>query len=429
MTDDRALRAQAKAIVELSEQAAVQADVLRKVFEYVQNLERRLSDNVSSKQSARLRAIMDTLWAKQRMRIPVGADRFDFQGGGAGSWSTDTIPWTPSTSISPSNIEGDDVYYIDRGTTFYLYNYNTKTWTQKANPDADANRITGGIIRRGKVYFPGSTTIQIYDIAGNSWSTSADASAFITTLRAMCFETDDIIWCYGQVSGGGDKVMKYVISTDTWTAGSMDSLYNVSWCVLFNNGKLYVGTTSGGIRSYDIDADTYAEVVADSGREFMLGHNPAALLYYDSGQDYGYWLKADESFHDDAIPDTTVLAGGERYGIMSPGYKDMLVWGSITTELALFKSLPKSGQIWIEGDNFHWIDSSGVEQITLIKSLFDAKGDLLTATADNTPAVLTAGSKGELLIPNSDISTGLEWISLVAFESEIVIHDDGAIYI
>ncbi len=63
------------------------------------------------------------------------------------------------------------------------------------------------------------------------------------------------------------------------------------------------------------------------------------------------------------------------------------------------------------------------------ESLFDAKGDLITASADNTPAKLTAGSNGEILIPNSDISTGLEWISLVTYASELVIHEDGAVYI
>ena len=243
----------------------------------------------------------------------------------------------------------------------------------------------------------------------------------------MCFETDDIIWCVGFVSGPFDRVVKYVISTDTWSVGNNDSAYNVSWNVLFNNGKLYYGTNNG-VRIYDTSAETFASANIASGRDFMVGHNPVALIYYET-TGYGYWLKADESLNDDVIESTTVLAGHTLYGIMSTDYKDMLVVGSVITELAIFKSLPKTAQIWIEGDNFHWIDSSGVEQITIAQSLFDAKGDLLTATADNTPAVLTAGSKGELLIPNSDISTGLEWISLVAFESEIVIHDDGAIYI
>ncbi len=61
--------------------------------------------------------------------------------------------------------------------------------------------------------------------------------------------------------------------------------------------------------------------------------------------------------------------------------------------------------------------------------LLDAIGDLITATADNTPARLPVGSDGEILIANSDISTGLEWVSLVSYESELVIHEDEAVYI
>ncbi|KKL15568.1 hypothetical protein LCGC14_2504290, partial [marine sediment metagenome] len=268
-----------RAIRNLFNYMVEQADVLRKVFEYAQDLERRLSDGESSKQSSRLRAIMDSLWVKQRMRIPVGTDRFDFQGGGTGSWETDTIPFTPTGSLNPSTIEGDEVYFIDRGTNFYLYNYNTKTWTQKANPSSDT-RINGGIIRRGKVYYPGATELHIYDIAADSWSKSA-AVGGISNLRTMCFETDDIIWCWALSTGSQDKTVKYVISTDTWTTGNNDSSgYKVSWCMLFNNGKLYAGTNFG-VRSYDIDADTYAEVEASSSRAFMVGHNPVALLFYD----------------------------------------------------------------------------------------------------------------------------------------------------
>lgn len=42
-------------------------------------------------------------------------------------------------------------------------------------------------------------------------------------------------------------------------------------------------------------------------------------------------------------------------------------------------------------------------------NLFDAKGDILTATADNTPAILSAGSNGQVLTLNSSTATGLQW--------------------
>ncbi|KKL08184.1 hypothetical protein LCGC14_2578390, partial [marine sediment metagenome] len=392
-SSDRVLRAQAKAIVELSEQAAVQADVLRKVFEYAQDLERRLSDSESSKQSTRLRAIMDSLWVKQRMRIPVGTDRFDFQGGGSGSWETDTIPFTPSTVLLPSTIVGEEIYFIDQSTNFYLYNYRTKTWTQKANPDTDSNRVRGGIIRRGKVYFAGGTVIHIYDIGDDSWSTTSavGGGSGIDVLHAMCFENDDTIWCYARNNAPKDVAAKYVISTDTWTVGAADSAgHKISFCLLFNNGKLYAGTNNG-VRIYDTSAETFASANIASGRDFMVGHNPVALIYYET-TGYGYWMKADESLNDDVIESTTVLAGHTLYGIMSTDYKDMLVVGSVITELAIFKSLPKTAQIWIEGDNFHWIDSSGVEQITIAQSLFDAN-TILAADSDDTPAALTVAEE------------------------------------
>jgi len=42
-------------------------------------------------------------------------------------------------------------------------------------------------------------------------------------------------------------------------------------------------------------------------------------------------------------------------------------------------------------------------------SLVDAKGDLVTATADNTPARLAVGSNGQVLVAASGESTGLIW--------------------
>ena len=42
-------------------------------------------------------------------------------------------------------------------------------------------------------------------------------------------------------------------------------------------------------------------------------------------------------------------------------------------------------------------------------SLVDAKGDLVTATADNTPARLAVGSNGTRLVADSGESTGMKW--------------------
>jgi hypothetical protein len=50
----------------------------------------------------------------------------------------------------------------------------------------------------------------------------------------------------------------------------------------------------------------------------------------------------------------------------------------------------------------------------VLNALVDAKGDLVTATADNTPARLAVGSNDTLLVADSVQSTGLKWASLTA---------------
>lgn len=56
------------------------------------------------------------------------------------------------------------------------------------------------------------------------------------------------------------------------------------------------------------------------------------------------------------------------------------------------------------GDNFNVLDHGSVGE-----ALVDAKGDLVTATADNTPARLAVGTDGHVLKAASGQPTGLQW--------------------
>ena len=48
----------------------------------------------------------------------------------------------------------------------------------------------------------------------------------------------------------------------------------------------------------------------------------------------------------------------------------------------------------------------------VLKTFVNAKGDLVTATADNTPAILTVGTNGYFLKANSTAAAGIEWASI-----------------
>jgi hypothetical protein len=62
------------------------------------------------------------------------------------------------------------------------------------------------------------------------------------------------------------------------------------------------------------------------------------------------------------------------------------------------------------GDILEIITFTAFDLATAIdKALFDAKGDILVATAADTPGKLTVGTNGQVLKANSSTATGLEW--------------------
>jgi hypothetical protein len=57
-------------------------------------------------------------------------------------------------------------------------------------------------------------------------------------------------------------------------------------------------------------------------------------------------------------------------------------------------------------------------------TLVDAKGDILTASADNTPAILSLGNSGESIVADSSTSTGLRYTENYAAGKNKVINGD-----
>jgi hypothetical protein len=52
--------------------------------------------------------------------------------------------------------------------------------------------------------------------------------------------------------------------------------------------------------------------------------------------------------------------------------------------------------------------------VASVTDLANAKGDIYTATADNTPAVLTVGANNALLVANSGATAGVNWSSTLS---------------
>lgn len=90
---------------------------------------------------------------------------------------------------------------------------------------------------------------------------------------------------------------------------------------------------------------------------------------------------------------------------------DFAVFGQgVDTTLADLKG-GTTGQVLSKTSNtdmaFTWVTSDDANAIQ--NSIVDAKGDLISATANDTPARLAVGTDGQYLVADSTASTGIKW--------------------
>jgi hypothetical protein len=96
--------------------------------------------------------------------------------------------------------------------------------------------------------------------------------------------------------------------------------------------------------------------------------------------------------------------------------------------MATISNTPRPGYVWDSADNVWYPIGVGAHQHTnaadtpavIPNALVDAKGDLLTATADNTPARIAVGANNTVLTADSSTATGLKWATPAGGGSESV---------
>jgi len=160
----------------------------------------------------------------------------------------------------------------------YKYNLTTQTWTYLNTTPVQLYRLLSMSPDGTKLAGTGinSKYLYIYDIAGNSWTTSAAAPNLTPTGEApricgMSWADNDTIWCHINDMSGNlrHKAYKYVVSTDTWSQGvnQFSGTYASGEQLSLNTAKTAVffgpaGWGGGGfdtLAKYTIATDTYTE--------------------------------------------------------------------------------------------------------------------------------------------------------------------------
>lgn len=78
--------------------------------------------------------------------------------------------------------------------------------------------------------------------------------------------------------------------------------------------------------------------------------------------------------------------------------------------MATISNTSRPGYVWDATDNVWYPIGTGPHTHAYIpESIVDAKGDLIAASAADTPARLAVGNNGETLLADSSTATGLKW--------------------
>jgi hypothetical protein len=113
------------------------------------------------------------------------------------------------------------------------------------------------------------------------------------------------------------------------------------------------------------------------------------------------------------------MATSPNFGWLEPDNTDLVKNGALAIRTAV-NAIDSSmgdllggttGQVLSKNSNtsmdFTWVTTDDANAIQ--NAIVDAKGDLIAASANDTPARLAVGNNGETLVADSSTSTGLKW--------------------
>ena len=261
------------------------------------------------------------------------------------------------------------------------------------------NGVTSGIQTQidNKASLSGATFTGA--VSGTSLTLSGDltVNGTTTTLNSTTISVDDKNIELGSVAtpsdatadGGGitlkgatDKTFNWVDATDAWT--SSEHLNLASGKSLYLNGTLLKDATE------TLTNKTLTSPVINTPTG--ITKSDVGLANVDNTTDAGKPVStATQTALDLKAPLASPTFTGTVAGITST----MVGLGNVDNTSDASKPVSTATQTALD--------------LKVDESLFDAKGDLLVASADNTPAKLSVGTNGYLLTANSSATNGVEW--------------------
>jgi hypothetical protein len=165
------------------------------------------------------------------------------------------------------------------------------------------------------------------------------------------------------------------------------------------------------------DFEVFGQAVATSMAD-LLGGTSGQILAKNSNTDMDFVWIANDQGDITGVTATSPLTGGGTSGAITIGIQDATtsVKGSVqlsdstSTTSSVLASTPTATKSAYDLAN----TANTTADAAIAKAIVDAKGDLIGATAADTPARLAVGTNGQVLTADSTAATGLKYADPVA---------------
>ena len=158
------------------------------------------------------------------------------------------------------------------------------------------------------------------------------------------------------------------------------------------------------------DFEVFGQAVATSMAD-LLGGTTGQILSKTSNTDMDFTWIANDQGDITGVTASSPLTGGGTSGAITVGIQDALTTQKGAVQLSDSTSTTSSILAATPTAVKSAYDLAGA---AIAKSIIDAKGDLIGATAADTPARLAVGTNGQILTADSTAATGLAWAAPAA---------------
>jgi hypothetical protein len=373
-------------------------------------------------------------------------------------WAANTPTWD-NVSGKPSMYQSTlFLHTAASGVSTYKRLLGSPSPLAQTTATQTANNGSGEVLIAGFVTQP----VGVTSINGNVWSFKTfchmDSATGVSNIVVRVYKRDTV---GAETQLFTDQTAE--INATTVTQFDIDSV-QTSFTTAATDRivvKYFAKTTSGSTRTFTLyfqGTDNYSHIntpvsfsaltvatdtiwaakgdiavglAADSATVLTVGTN-THVLTADSGETAGVKWAAPFGTEDAQDAVAAAFAAGSHVGV-TVSYNDagntLSLTNTVTqytTELAqdaaaaLFTAATHSGATVNYDDSGNTLAITVTDQGGILKSLLDAKGDLIVASADNTPAKLTVGvTNGHVLTIDSGEATGLKWAAAAGGSGDV----------